>query len=202
MKSFKNIAVTITLASVLAACAQITLVKPGTTTIGDTLSVETQIPWNKLPPNNGMETWTLDGTGLQALTFNTKIGAGENIARQSGADSGPAAKYKNMPVFRKGMNALEISELFVASYQQLGLAGVQVSGLRSEAFAGRNGFYFELDFTDKEGLERRSVVRGTVQGDVMHVITFSAPKLHYFDRDRQRVERIIESARFLSAAGA
>ena len=107
-----------------------------------------------------------------------------------------------MPTFRKGMNALEVSELFVASYQQVGLVGVKVSALRSANFADRNGFYFELDFADKEGLERRGIVHGTVQADIMHVISFSAPKLHYFDRDSQRVERIIKSARFLSAAGA
>jgi len=202
MKNLRNIAITIILAATVAACAQITLVKPGGTTIHNTLTVQTLIPWNKIPPNNGIEIWTLDGTGLQALTFNTKIKEGENIARQTGSDNGPTAKYKNMPTFRKGMNALEVSELFVASYQQVGLVGVKVSALRSANFAGRNGFYFELDFADKEGLERRGIVHGTVQGDIMHVISYSAPKLHYFDRDRQRVERIIQSARFLSAAGA
>jgi len=31
MKSFRNIAITITLAAMLSACAQITLVKPGVT---------------------------------------------------------------------------------------------------------------------------------------------------------------------------
>jgi hypothetical protein len=36
----------------------------------------------------------------------------------------------------------------------------------------------------------------------MHAIIYSAPKLHYFNRDRQRVDRLIKSVRFLSAAGA
>lgn len=202
MNKIRNIVVVTSLAITLAACAQITLVKPGVSTVDDTLTVETLIAWNKLPPNNGLEIWTLDGTGLQALTFNTKIKEGENIARRTGTDDGPNAKYKNMPTFKKGMNALEISELFVASYQQLGLVGVQVSGLRNENFAGQDGFYFEIDFTDKEGLERRGLVQGAVRGDLMHVITYAAPKLHYFGRDRDRAERIIKSARFLSAAGA
>jgi hypothetical protein len=202
MKSFRNIAITITLAAMLSACAQITLVKPGVTTVNDTLTLNNLEPWNKFPPNNGLEIWTLDGLGLQTLRFNTKIKAGENIARREGSDSGPNAKYKDMPTFKKGMNALEVSEMFVASYQQLGLAGVVASNLRNEAFAGRDGFYFEIDFTDKEGLDRRGVVHGTVVDVVMHAIIYSAPKLHYFNRDRQRVDRLIKSVRFLSAAGA
>ena len=202
MKSFRNIAITITLAAMLSACAQVTLVKPGVTTVNDTLTLNTLEPWNKFPPKNGLEIWTVDGPGLQTLRFNTKIKAGENIARQEGSDSGPNAKYKDMPTFKKGMNALEVSEMFVASYQQLGLAGVAVSNLRNEAFAGRDGFYYEIDFTDKEGLDRRGVVHSTVVDDVMHAIIYSAPKLNYFNRDRQRVDRLIKSVRFLSAAGA
>lgn len=50
MKSFRNIAITITLAAMLSACAQITLVKPGVTTVNDTLTLNTLEPWNKFPP--------------------------------------------------------------------------------------------------------------------------------------------------------
>ena len=39
MKNLRNIAITIILTATVAACAQITLVKPGGTTIDDTLTV-------------------------------------------------------------------------------------------------------------------------------------------------------------------
>lgn len=55
MKSFRNIAITITLAAMLSACAQVTLVKPGVTTVNDTLTLNTLEPWNKFLPNNGLE---------------------------------------------------------------------------------------------------------------------------------------------------
>ena len=202
MKIFNNISLTIVLVAALSACAQVTLIKPGIVTIDDTLTVTAQNAWNKFPISDGMEIWTFDGPDLQALSFNTQIKEGENIFRQVSSVGQTTATFDNIPKFRKGMTPIEISEMYVASYQQIGLTGVKVTGIRSEEFAGRTGFYFELEYTDKEGLERQGIVHGTVQDGVMHLITYTAPKIHYFKRDRALADRIIKSARFLSPAGA
>lgn len=202
MKNIRNIGLTVIVSLLLAACAQITLVKSGNVKIGDVLTVDTATDWNRFPPANGLESWTLDGLGLQALMFNTNIEEGENIARKTGSDEGANARFKNLPKFKKGMNALDISEMYVATFTQYGNSNVRASGIRKAAFGGRDGFYFELDYTDKEGLERRAIVQGTTQTGNLNVIVYAAAKLHYFDRDLDRAKNIIESVRFLPGATA
>lgn len=202
MKNIKNIGLTIIISAMLAACAQVTLLKPGNVKINDVLTVDTSIDWNQLPPSNGLENWTLDGISLQVVVFNTDIEEGENLARKTGSDEGPNARFKNMPKFKSGMNALDISEMYVATFTQYGNSNVRASGIRKAKFGGRDGFYFELDYADKEGLERRAIVQGTTQTGRLNVIVYAAPKLHYFGRDLDRAKNIIKSVRFLPGAAA
>jgi len=202
MKKIGNIGFIIAVSAMLAACAQVALLKPGNVEINNLFTVDTTVAWNKFTPTNGRERWTLDGIGLQVLVFNTKIEEGENLARQTGSDEGPNARFKNMPTFKKGMNALDISEMYIATYTQTGLSNVRASGIRKASFGGRDGFYFELDYADKEGLERRAIVQGTIQSGRLHLILYAAAKLHYFGRDIDRAMDIIKSVRFLPGAAA
>jgi hypothetical protein len=202
MKNIRNVGIIIAVAAILAACAQITLLKPGNVVINDVFTVDTTINWNRLPPANGRESWTLDGVDLQIITFNTKVEVGENLVRKTGSDEGPDAKFKTMPKFKKGMNALDISEMYVATFAQFGNSYVRASATRKASFGGRDGFYFELDYVDKEGLERRAIVQGAIQADLLHAILYAAPKLHYFGRDLDRAKAIIRSVRFLPGAAA
>lgn len=202
MKTLKNTGLVLIASAMLAACAQVTLLKPGNIKIADVFTVQTVIDWNRLPPSNGLENWTLDGTNLQVLVFNTGIEEGENLARKTGSDEGPDARFKNMPKFKKGMNALDISEMYVATFTQYGHSNVRASGLRKSDFGGRDGFYFEMDYSDKEGLERRAIVQGSVANGRLNVIVYAAAKLHYFARDHERARNIIKSVQFLPGAAA
>ena len=180
----------------LTSCASISLVKPGTVEIENTYTVETNTAWNRMSGQVD-DLWTLDGPLVQAIYFYTGIEEGENIFQNPGSDNGPDAKYKNMPKFKKGMTAFDISEMVVATLAQSKASDIQVVSLTKAEFGNRDGFRFELRYKDAESLERKALVFGTAQNDRLHLILYQAPAIYYFDRDKARVEQIFKSVRFL-----
>ena len=98
------------------------------------------------------------------------------------------------------MTALDISEMVVATLAQNGNTGIEIAELTRAKFGHRNGFRFQLAFVDKHSLDRKSLVFGTADGDELHLIIFEAPALFYFDRDKERVERIFNNVRFKGSA--
>ena len=185
----------------VAACSQISLLKPGTHEIGGTYTVQSAGTWNRIELGNHVS-WTIDGPSLQTLVFYSNIGDGENIFRIEGSSDGPTAIYEKMPKFRTGMTAPEIGELLVATMAQIGDSGVTVVSLVPAKFGARDGFRQELRYQDKDGLKRRAIFLGVETGDKLHLILYAAPEVHYFERDRAQAEQIMRSVRFLPNASS
>lgn len=184
--------------SLLAACSQVSIVPPGKTEIQGKFTVENKTSWNRITQGS-RESWTKDGPLLQTLAFQVDIEEGENIFQREGAEEGPARKYLNMPTYRKGMTEPEIGEMILASISQFGATNARSLGLNPAKFGERSGFRMEIDYTDTDGLDKRMLVFGHNANDRIHLIVYTAPNLHFFERDRPLVEEIVKSLAFKAA---
>src|SRR5713226_7624128 len=151
----RRLALLLLVASLIAGCAPVTLVKPKRQTIGDVYSVEPQIRWASVPARSGFEVWTVDGAGLDALTFVKGLKDGEVLMR--GTIPGSPAEDKR-PRFRAQMTPSEIAELVVDTFALFGDQKIDASNLRPAPFGMADGFRFELAWVTRAGLEKQALV--------------------------------------------
>ena len=173
---------------IVSACSQFSLVDKGKpTTVADTYTVEPQIVWNTMSTNN-LTVWTIDGPVLDSLVFFDPV-----------KDDTPLfvkPDKENMPVFRSGMTALEIKDLFEASLSRLDTHNVKVTNLRPARFGDLDGFRFDYTSVTKDGLERAGFAVGTVQHGILYMAYYTGAKIYYFEKYKPDAERIIQSIRF------
>jgi len=197
-----RLAIVLAAAALLAGCVTpYTLVEPQRQTVGGVISVEPGMKWNKLGSANvkgKVEIWTLDGSVLNTLVFFTGVPDGEPLFVRASADRD---KTEKPPVFRSGMNPLEIQELLEATvrrYFQTTLA--EERNLRAEPVAEGRGFRFDTRMVGRDEVERSGVFVGTVRGGKLYGAWFQGAKLHYFQRYLPEFDRIVASARLVGDA--
>lgn len=190
----KRRALLVLAAVLLAGCAGVTLVEPRRTTVGDAYSVEPQVRWSSLPARTGMELWTVDGSGLEAIIFVKGVADGRPVVRGAIQD-GPSEDKR--PKFRKGMTPSEIMELLVDSYALFGNQKIETANLRPAKFGSANGFRFEMTFVLRTGLEMQAMVAGAVVKDQLRAIIYAGTRAHYFPKYRDTAERVLASIQLL-----
>lgn len=173
----------------LAACAQYSLVEAQRRTIGGAYSLEPQIAWSR-HTSGKVETWTVDGPGLEALQLFVGLGDGDPLF-----DRPAFGPDKPRPRYRAGMTPSEIQEFVVDSLARSGKARVQASDLRPAPFGAASGFRFELRFVNGEGLEMAGTVMGAVVAERLQLLLYSGAAAHYFPKYREEVERLFDSIR-------
>jgi len=173
----------------LAGCAQVTLVRPGKVTVGNTFQIQPTIDWSRRADGK-REHWTVDGLGLNHVLFLTGIGNGEPIMTDDTSN-------KQLPAYRTGMTAIEISEAIQASLAASGTTSFKIQNLRPQKLGGVDGFRFEFSFTTKGGLEKLGLAAGAVRKEKLNVIFYLAPRIHYFEKYRAEVETIFGSVKFI-----
>jgi hypothetical protein len=178
----------------LTACATFELVPASSrVALGNGLSVQPGQAWNHVAsvkePN--VVLWTMDGSLLDVLGFVPGLENNGSILKT------PSGK-EPMPVFRSGMGAVEVMELFEATLARSSATGsiiVKTSNLRPAQFAGRPGFRFDFTFVNQtDDVERRGVAAGALYNNRLYLIFFHGAKLYYFGKDSPEVESIISSA--------
>lgn len=178
----------ILLSVAIVGCAQITLVPADQVNVRSEIQVVTPIAWSRLNVRHN-EIWTVDGTLLQELRFAVGIEDGDSALTSPSQDK--------MPVFKSGMTPVEIAELVLASLATIGLSEPKMTSLRPATVGGVPGFRFELEMLEKDGLEWRGFAVGAINNEKLYLIIYSGARLHYFDKHRNDVEKVIESVRFL-----
>lgn len=145
--------------------------------------------WTYKPIKKG-EAWTLDGINLNELYFVSGLVAGETLYRETNKKDNP------LPKFGAAMQLTDIPELFESSNRVvLGLSSFTVTGVEPVKFGGHDGVKFRYEFTSaNSALTRKGVAVGTIVNRQLHLISFTAPSLYYFERDRARAEAIMASA--------
>jgi hypothetical protein len=186
----------------LAGCVTpYSLVNPERQIVGDVISVQPGIKWNKvgLTAYQGkLEVWTLDGPTLNTLVFFTGVPDGEPLFTTR---SGNPAQQEKPPVFKATMNPLEIQELLeatVARYFETTLA--EGRNLRSETIAEGRGFRFETRLVGRDEIERAGIFIGTIRNKKLYGAWFQGARLHYFERYRPEFDRLVKSARLVGEA--
>lgn len=157
------------------------------------LSVQPGIEWNKMGarPGRSSETWTLDGDGLNDLTFYGGVESGRPLFREVDKKNRP------LPHVSSTMLLTDIPALLENSYRvALQTSAVQIETVEPVQFAGAKGVRFTYSFSSQnETLRRRGEARAAMIGGKLYMITYEAPALHYYDRSYEAFRTVAESAR-------
>jgi hypothetical protein len=155
------------------------------------LTVTPDKAWNKAGrPGRLSESWTLDGLTINELTFYGGIVDGKTLFREVDKVNAP------LPKFSKTMLAPDIATLLESSYRvALGTSLMQIESIEPASFAGTQGFQFTYSFAVQDEVKRRGIARGAVIGDKLFLVTYEAPRIHYFERDKDSFDKIASSAR-------
>ncbi len=157
------------------------------------MTVTPPIEWNRLGARPGRlsETWTLDGEALNDLTFYGGIARGRALFREVDRRNRP------LPRLYATMLITDIPTLLENSYRvALNTPFFTVEGMAPARFLGRPGLRFAYSFTHPgDDLPRRGEARAALVDGKLFMITFEAPRLHYFDHDVAAFRAIADSAR-------
>jgi hypothetical protein len=146
--------------------------------------------WNRgARPGRLSESWTLDGLTINELTFYGGILDNTTLFREVDKTNAP------LPRFSKTMLLPDIASLFESSYRvALGTSLMKIESIEPATFAGKPGFKFTYSFAVSDEVKRRGEARGAIVGDRLYMISFEAPRIHYFARDVESFRKIADTA--------
>jgi hypothetical protein len=166
--------------------------KGKTVKIGDAgISITPPRDWNRLEvkPGKFAETWTLDGEQLNDVTFFGGVTAGQPIVKERNK------KHNPLPKFRAETLLIEIPELLEGTYRAYkGIGSFTLTSSTPQPFLGNDGVHFTYQYTDNDGLPRKGEARATVINKKLYMVTFDAPRLHYFDRTLPDFHALVDTA--------
>lgn len=147
-------------------------------TVADTpLTVVPSRDWNRLDVRLGKNTehWTLDGEQLNDVTFFAGIAAGSPLVKER------SKKREPLPKFSASTLLVEVPELLETTWRTFKHSGsFQVTTIEPEPFLGREGVRFTYQFVDQDELPRQGEARAAIVAGKLYMISFEAPRLHYF----------------------
>lgn len=157
------------------------------------LVVVPAIDWNRLQqrPGRHAERWTLDGTGLNAVTFYGGIKGGMALFREVDRRNRP------LPRFSASMLPTDVVQLFESSYRLAGKSALfTIDDVAPARFAGKPGFRLAYGFTrEEDGVRRKGEATGAVIDGRLYLITYEAPAIHYFARNLADYRAVVATAR-------
>lgn len=158
-----------------------------------TLTVIADREWNKLGarPGRHSETWTLDGDGLNDLTFYGGIESGRTLFREV------SKKTRPLPRFSSTMLLTDIPALVEQSYRiALGTPLMTIDSIEPSTFAGAKGVRFTYSFTKPgEEVQRSGQARAAIIRGKLYMMSFEAPTIHFYARDFKSFDKVAATAR-------
>lgn len=162
-------------------------------TVADSaLTVTPSRDWNRLDGKIGKnaETWTLDGGQLNELTFFGGIAPGSPLVRER------SKKREPLPKFTSGTLLAEVPELLETTYRTYKQSGsFTVTEVEPLTFLGQDGVIFRYEFVDQDELTRKGEARAAIVAGKLYMITFEAPRLHYFAKGIDDFHALAQTAR-------
>lgn len=194
------LALSVTVSASPMAIAHSLRVKGETVAVADSaLTVTPGRDWNRLSGRVGKnaESWTLDGGQLNDLTFFAGIAPGSPLVRERSKKKDP------LPKFQKSTLLVELPELLERTYRSYKKSGsFQVTSTAPAKFLGADGVAFAYAFTDEDQITRKGEATAAIIGGKLYMISFDAPRLHYFERTIGDVHAVVGSARLADDRGA
>jgi hypothetical protein len=128
-----------------------------------------------------------DGMNLQVI----------EIVRTKPEEAFPGLK-RGVP---SGALPSELAELQIADMQTgQGLANLSVVKNEPLAIAGTTGYSLLTQFKSSRGLQYERIVVGFAEADGYYTLSYQAPTLHYFGRDRAAYDALLSSLRASSGS--
>jgi hypothetical protein len=148
---------------------------------GEHYSVTLPSGWMRLE-SSGNLLLSKDGIDLQRIIieYHTHDKAFEKLKKTSSASMLPS----------------ELAELTLAELeasQKDGLPSLKVISNSPVGIAGHDGFQLHLSFKTDEGLRIQMLMQGFADSDGYYLLTYRAPTLYYFERDRGVFESVSAS---------
>lgn len=147
--------------------------------------------WNRLSgkPGKNTEVWTLDGEQLNDVTFYGGIEPGKPLVRERSEKRDP------LPKFVESTLLIEIPELLERTYRTYkDTRTFAVGSVEPITFLGHDGVHFTFDFIDADQLPRKGQARAAIIDGKLYMITFEAPRLHYYDAVLPDFQTLVQSA--------
>lgn len=169
---------------ILGGCTIYQLAPAGKVDIGDTYSITLNDDWSQSEFKH-MRTYTKDGPLLGAVSVTSGVNEDEHLLVGVGEDK--------QPPYEKNLSLIELQQFITDSFVATGAEKLTVSEIRPESFGSWQGIRAEFDFFTKEGLHKKALIVGAQQNDKLYYILYTAPALHFFDKNKPEVEGIIRS---------
>ncbi len=148
--------------------------------------------WNQLSmrPGKKAETWTLDGELLNDVTFYGGIAPNEPLIREVSKKRDP------LPKVNKNMLLVDIPELLERTYRTSKNIGIfKVTSSKPQPFMGSEGILFTYDYVDGDELTRRGEAIATLKNGALYMISFDAPRIHYFEKNINDYRSLVTTAK-------
>ncbi len=150
--------------------------------------------WNRWTrrPIKKSEVWTLDGTNLNELYFVNGLMPDQTLYKDT------RKKEQPLPALRSGIELTDVPD-FVESSMRVALntSVFEITNMEPTKLAGHTAVRFTFDYAVAGSpLERKGLAVGTLIEGNLHLVTFVAPAIYFYDRDIAKVEAIIASATF------
>ena len=149
--------------------------------------------WNRLSGSIGknVERWTLDGQQLNEVTFYGGILPGNPLVKER------SKKHEPLPKFTAQTLLIEIPELLEGTYRPYrSLTAFDTVSVEPVQFLGNDGVSFEYRYDDNDGLRRRGVAQAAIVSGRLYMMTYDAPRLHYFDKNLGDFLALVAAAKF------
>jgi hypothetical protein len=133
--------------------------------------------WNQLSIKSGKnaETWTLDGEQLNDVTFYGAIAPGNALVKER------SKKKEPLPKVSKDMLLVEIPELLEGTYRAYKQISIfTLTSTTPVKFLSENGVQFTYEYVDADNLTRMGEAHAALVKGKLYMVTFDAPRLHYF----------------------
>ena len=156
------------------------------------MSVTPPRDWNRLDakPGKYAEVWTLDGEQLNEVTFYGGVEAGEPLVKERHKKRAPLPKFAGSTLL------VEVPELLEGTYRASKQIGdFTLTGSKPDHFLGRQGVNFTYEYTDENDLWRKGEARAVLIGKKLYMVTFDAPRLHYFEKTLADFRSLADTAK-------
>lgn len=163
--------------------------------IGGVLRVQPTVLWSVAKKGNN-QTWTLNGTALEAVAFFTNIKDGSPF-RANLNDALTVASTsadKSAPKFTKDMTAPDVVDLYESELVDQGYSQIEIRSLRPHKISGLDAFRFEYSAFNSSGLAKKGMAIGLIDAEKgLNLVVYEAAAEHYYDASLEAAEGILES---------
>lgn len=154
--------------------------------LGDRYQVELPHKWLYTNTKNTGLTLSLDGPYLHAIHVEEALYL-------------EAFRSLQRPL-SKSVLPSELAELYLARLKKSpenGGVNIETLSNRPALLGGQDGFFLHLRLKSSDGLDVDVLVYGVLRGEHFFSLSYTAPKLWYFPRDKNSFEKMVGSFRFI-----